>query len=253
MRLENETAIVTGGGSGIGRAIATRCAEEGALTVVADVDTSAGTETVERIDAEGGTAEFRELDVRDRAAFDALVDDVAATHGLDVVVNNAGVGQPLTPVEETDPETFERIMAVNVEGVWNGCTAALPVLKAQASGAIVNVASLAGMIGSPRQAAYSLSKGGVLNFTRAVAAEVGGHGVRANAVCPGVVDTPLVRSDFGAGGDWERVSERIAEHNPLGRLGRPTDVANCVVFLASDEAAFVTGHGLVVDGGYSCA
>lgn len=254
MRLEDDTVIVTGGGSGIGAAIAEKCAEEGAMVVVADIDTDAGEGTVRDVESSGGRGTFRELDVRDGDAFEDLVDRVSATFGLDVVVNNAGVGQSPTSVEETDPDTFEAILDVNLRGVWNGCIGAIPVLKAQQSGAIVNIASLAGMIGSPGQAAYSLSKGGVLNLTRAIAAEVGSHGIRANAVCPGVVDTQLVRDDFGGGdNDWEDVRSRMAEHYPLGRLGQPADVANCVAFLASDEAAFVTGHGLVVDGGYSCS
>lgn len=253
MRLEDTSVIVTGGGSGIGAAIAEKCATEGALVIVSDIDTDAGRETVRTVESAGGRATFRKLDVRDSDAFEDLVKKVAREHGLDVVVNNAGVGQSPTPVENTGFEAFERILDVNVRGVWNGCTSAIPVLKEQESGSIINIASLAGMIGSPGQAAYSLSKGAVLNFTRAIAAEVGSHGIRANAVCPGVVDTQLVRNDFGGDRDWEVVRNRMADNYPLGRLGRPADVANCVAFLASDEAAFVTGHGLVVDGGYSCS
>ena len=253
MQFKDETVIVTGAGSGIGRAIAARCAADGALVIVTDVNVEGGEETVSQIKSDDGLATFRELNVCDREAFVNLIDETATKHGLDVLVNNAGIGQALTPVEETDMETFNRILDVNVRGVWNGCVAALPIMKERGAGVIVNIASVAGMIGSPRQAVYSLSKGGVLNFTRAVAAEVGRHGIRVNAVCPGVTETQLVRDDFGSIGDWDDIKDDIAENNPLGRLGRPKDVANCVAFLASDEAAFVTGHGLVVDGGYSCA
>ena len=141
---------------------------------------------------------------------------------------------------------------INTKGVWNGCRAAVPHLKDQGSGAIVNTASLAGLIGMPGGAAYSLSKGAVVNFTRAIAAELGSHGVRANAVCPGVVETPLVTDDRDPE-EWPDLRDRMAEAYPLGRLGRPEDVANAVRFLASEEAAWITGHALVVDGGYSCA
>jgi NAD(P)-dependent dehydrogenase (short-subunit alcohol dehydrogenase family) len=138
-------------------------------------------------------------------------------------------------------------------GVWNGCQAAIPVLKAQEHGSIVNTASLAGLIGSPGQAAYSMTKGAVVNLTRAIAAELGSHGVRANAVCPGIVETQLVKADFNDHGEWAEIRDRMTENYPLGRLGHPEDVANAVAFLASDEADWITGEALVVDGGYSCA
>lgn len=249
---EDQTAVVTGAGSGIGRAAATRFADGGARVVVADIDAAGGETTVERIENEGGTAEFHELDIRDEDAFEQLLAAVADTHGhLDVLVNNAGIGQPPTKLEDTSIEDRDRLISINVEGVWNGCWAAVPIMKEQGGGSIVNMSSLAGTIGAPRIATYALTKAAVLNFTRAVAAEVGSHGVRVNAVCPGFTDTDMVVEYFEATGDPETARERTERLYPLGRLGHPEEIASCVAFLASDEASFVTGHGLVVDGGFS--
>ena len=186
----------------------------------------------------------------DADEFDAVVRAVVERHGLDALVNNAGIAHPLETIEETDTETFDRVLDVNVRGVWNGCQAALPVLKEQGDGAIVNVASLGGMIGLPRQGAYTLSKGAVLNFTRTVAAEAGPHGVRANAVCPGFIETEMGESFFAQADDPEKARKRMERQYPLRRLGEPEEVASAIAFLASDDASYVTGHGLVVDGGY---
>ncbi|WP_254767066.1 SDR family NAD(P)-dependent oxidoreductase [Salinilacihabitans rarus] len=251
MRLDGKTVLVTGAGSGIGRATATRCAEEGAHVVVTDVDTAGGEETVERVEAAGGAAEFAELDVTDGERVHEVVDAVEAERGLDVLVNNAGVGHPPSALEETDDSIRDYVFEVNVEGVWNGCHAALPHMKARGEGAIVNVGSLASFVGLPKQAAYSLSKGAVLNMTRAIAAEAGPHGVRANAVCPGFTDTSLVEAMLAGYDDPEAARERMERQYPLKRFGEPEEVADAILFLASDEASFVTGHGLVVDGGYS--
>ena len=252
MRLEGKTAFVTGGGSGLGRAAAERFAEEGATVVAADVDVEGAEETVERVEAAGSSGEAIELDVTDAAAFHAAVDATADEHGLDVILNNAGISHERNDVEDIDEATRDRVIDVNVKGVWNGTHAAVPHFKEQGSGAIVNTASLAGVIGSPGASAYSLSKGAVVNFTRAVAAEVGPDGVRANAVCPAITETPMVLSGRDPD-EWEEIKERMLRQYPLRRLGRPEDVANAMLFLASDESSWVTGHALVVDGGFSCA
>ena len=252
MRLEGKTAFVTGGGSGLGRAAAERFAQEGATVVAADVDVEGAEETVERVEAAGSSGEAVELDVTDAAAFHAAVDATADEHGLDVILNNAGISHERNDVEDIDEATRDRVIDVNVKGVWNGTHAAVPHFKEQGSGAIVNTASLAGVIGSPGASAYSLSKGAVVNFTRAVAAEVGPDGVRANAVCPAITETPMVLSGRDPD-EWEEIKERMLRQYPLRRLGRPEDVANAMLFLASDESSWVTGHALVVDGGFSCA
>jgi NAD(P)-dependent dehydrogenase (short-subunit alcohol dehydrogenase family) len=252
MRLEDETSFVTGAGSGLGRAACERFAEEGATVVAADVDRDAAEETARQLREDGAVAAAHELDVRDAAAFEAAVEATVDEHGLDVLVNNAGVSHERADMEEISLAERDRVLDVNVKGVWNGCHAAVPHLKEQGSGAVVNTASLAGVIGSPKLSAYSLSKGAVVNFTRTIAAELGPHGVRANAVCPGVTDTPMPRRGMDEEA-WAELKDRLAEEYPLRRLGRPEDVANAMVFLASEEADWITGQALVVDGGFSCA
>lgn len=250
MRLEGKTALITGAASGIGEATSLRFAEEGAHVIVTDIDSDGGPELVDDIENAGGEATFYELDVTDADRFDEVVNTVVDEHGLDILVNNAGTGHPSAYVEDTDEAMRDFVIDVNVKGVWNGCHAALPHMKEQGHGSIVNVGSLASIFGLPKQAAYSLSKGAVLNFTRAVAAEAGPHGVRANTVCPGFTDTPLLDQFLAMADDPEEAREKLRSDYPLKRLGEPEEIASCILFLASEEASWVTGHGLVVDGGY---
>jgi NAD(P)-dependent dehydrogenase (short-subunit alcohol dehydrogenase family) len=250
---DDATALVTGGGSGIGRETAKRLADDGAHVVVTDVNEGGGEGTVAAVEDAGGSAEFRPLDVTDLDRFETVVDDVADERGLDVLVNNAGVGSPPRLVEDTDPSIRDFIIDTNARGAWNGCHAALPAMKAQdGGGAIVNVASVAGVTGAPRIATYALTKGGVVNFTRSVAAEAGRDGVRVNAVCPGFTETAMLDGYLGGSDDPERAREKLVDDYPLGRLGQPNEIADAVAVLASEESSFVTGHALVVDGGYSC-
>ncbi|MFA9501877.1 SDR family NAD(P)-dependent oxidoreductase [Natrinema sp. H-ect1] len=251
MRLEGKTAFITGAGSGLGREAAQLFAEEGATIVAADIDHESAAETVARVEDAGREGTALELDVRDADAVHAAVDEAVSEFGLDIMLNNAGVSHERATVEEIDEGERDRVMDVNVKGVWNGCHAVIPHFKEQGSGAIVNTASLAGVIGAPQLGAYSLSKGAVVNFTRTVAAEVGPAGVRANAVCPGVTDTAMPRQNRTEE-EWEATKEEMARHYPLKRLGEPEDIANAMLFLASDEADWITGQALVVDGGFSC-
>ena len=251
MRFADDTVFVTGAGAGIGEQTALRAAEDGGFVVVTDVDTDGAEATADDIRDAGGEAVVYSLDVTDEDRFHEVVDEVADEHGLDVIVNNAGTGHPPAPMEEVDTATFDFVLDVNVRGVWNGCHAALPHLKEQGSGSVVNVASLAAIYGLPRQSVYSLTKAAVLNFTRAVAAEAGRSGVRANAVCPGFTNTDLTDQFFEVRSDPEKAREQMLERYPLGRLGEPEEIADAICFLASDDASFVTGHELVVDGGYT--
>jgi NAD(P)-dependent dehydrogenase (short-subunit alcohol dehydrogenase family) len=253
MRLEGKTVFITGASGGIGSATARRCAEAGARVVVTDVDSDGAEETASTIREEGGDAVVYALDVTDADRFEECVIATADEYGLDVLVNNAGVGHPPAYVQEIDENVRDYVINVNINGVWNGCHAALPIMRSQGHGAIVNVASLAGVIGLPKQAVYSLTKGAVLNFTRAVAAEIGPSGVRANAVCPGFVDAGIGSQFFESRDDPEAARERMEAQYPLKRLGEPEEVADAICFLASDASSYITGHGLVIDGGYSIA
>lgn len=249
MRLADTTAFITGGGSGLGRAAAERFAEEGATVVAADVDYDGAEETADRI---GGDAVAHELDVRDFDAFAEAIDSTVEEYGLDILLNNAGIIHDPIPMERFDRAELDRLIDVNIKGVWNGTAAALPHFKERGSGSIVNTASLAGVIGSPMFSGYSLTKGAVVNLTRAVAAEAGPDGVRVNAVCPGITETAMVTDDRSEE-EWNELASQMAEEYPLRRLGRPEDIANAMLFLASDEAGWITGETLVIDGGFSCA
>ncbi|APX98223.1 SDR family NAD(P)-dependent oxidoreductase [Natronorubrum daqingense] len=251
MRLEDKTVVITGAAAGIGQATAERCAEEGAHVIVTDVDTDGGEEVAADIEADGGEATFYELDVTDSEEFHAVIDAIAEKHGLDVLVNNAGTGHPGGSLESLEDEIRDFVIDINIKGVWNGCHAALPHLKEQGHGAIVNVGSLASILGLPKQAAYSMSKGAVLNMTRAVASEAGPYGVRANTVCPGFTETSLLDQFLERQDDPEKARKQMIAQYPLKRLAEPEEIADAILFLASEESSFVNGHGLVVDGGFS--
>jgi NAD(P)-dependent dehydrogenase (short-subunit alcohol dehydrogenase family) len=248
-RLAEKTAIVTGAASGIGRAIALRFADEGATVVVADTRSEpreGGDPTHERIRSESGTSRFVKTDVSSVDDLEAVVAETSDAYGrLDVMVNNAGVFPPQTDVTEVDEETYDDVLDVNLKGVYFGARAAIDAMQTQESGGVVlNMSSIAGLAGYDRASVYCASKGGVANLTRELAVEQGPHGIRVNALNPGIIETAQTRVDE---------EEVIGEHTdaiPLRRDGRPDDVADAAVFLASDEAAYITGHNLVVDGGY---
>ena len=238
MRFAGKRALVTGAGSGIGAAVARRLAGEGAAVVLADLQL----EPVRELAAELG-AEALELDVRDEAQV------AAATAGLDVLVNVAGIGSTTT-APDTPLDVWEDVFAVNARGTFLCCKHAIPDMTTRGGGAIVNVASVAALVGLKRRAAYCASKGAVVSLTRALAVDHVSDGIRVNAVCPGTVDSPWVRRLVEDAGES---LDELRARQPLGRLGTPEEVATAIAYLASDDAAFVTGTAFVIDGGLSAA
>jgi NAD(P)-dependent dehydrogenase (short-subunit alcohol dehydrogenase family) len=245
MRLKDKVAIVTGSGAGIGRAIATTFAREGARVVVADLDEEAGRETVAAIQAGGGEACFARTDVSQVKDTQRLVETALSTYGrLDVLVNNAGV-YTRGDVVSTPIETWNRLLSINLTGVFLCCKAAIPALRQAGGGAIVNISSSVGwQYAAPGIAAYAASKFGVTGLTKAMACDHLPENIRVNCICPGPTDTPLIRAS--------RSPEDLVafmEAQPIGRLGSPDEIAAAALFLASDEASFVTGVAFPVDGG----
>lgn len=243
---EGKTAIVTGAASGIGRKTAERFGVEGANVVVSDVDADGGAETVERIEAAGGTATFVEADVSDAGDAEAMVQEaVDAYGGVDVAVNNAGIEGETAPLDELSADAWDRVLDVNLKGTWLCMKYELPELV-DGGGAVVNVSSIAGLVAAGG-APYVASKHGVVGLTRVAATQYADDDVRVNAVCPGVIDTPMV--DRAGEADPESI-EQFVGMQPLGRMGTPEEVANSIVWLCSEEASFVTGNAYPVDGGY---
>jgi len=253
-RMKGKVVVVTGGASGIGLASAEACAAEGAVVVITDVNAALGDAESKRMVAAGLAVEFRQHDVTSEADWRRVVDDVVQRHGhLDVVVNNAGIAV-IAPVEQETLEGWRRTQAVNMEGVFLGTREAIRAMKAR-GGSIVNISSIEGLVGDPLIPAYNASKGGVRLFTKSAALECAqrGYGIRVNSVHPGYVGTPLVANAIGAlpAEQAAVLQQDLLGRIPLGRLAEPREVAQCVLFLASDESSYVTGAELVVDGGYT--
>jgi NAD(P)-dependent dehydrogenase (short-subunit alcohol dehydrogenase family) len=244
-------AIITGGGGGMGRVAAQLFSAEGARVVVAEFSEAAGNETVELVRRAGGQASFVKVDVSREADAKAMVDHALATYGrLDVLYNNAGIMPEADhSVIDTDVDTWDKVMAVNVRGVFLGCKYAIPAMIEGGSGSIINIASFVALLGcSVPQDAYTASKGALLALTRSLAVQFGPKGIRTNAICPGPVETPLLM-------DWlvkdEAAKQLRLARNPTGRFGKPEEIVYMAMYLASDEARWTNGAQMVVDGGIS--
>lgn len=246
MRLDSKRILVTGGASGLGLAAVERCLQEGASVVITDLASSQGAQHAQRLDAQySGRCLFIEMDVTSSANVDeGVARAVSELGGLDGVLNNAGIGNSGAAVSMTDDD-YLKVIDINLNGVFRVARASLRQMYQQGSGCIVNCASILGVFGQSGTAAYSAAKGGVVNLTRTLALEAASKGVRVNAIGPGYIDTPLL-ADLD-----EKLLQNLISLHPLGRLGRPEEVANAFVFLVSDEASFITGSHLMVDGGFT--
>jgi meso-butanediol dehydrogenase/(S,S)-butanediol dehydrogenase/diacetyl reductase len=252
-KLNDRVAIISGGGSGIGRAACELFAAEGAQVVVADLNLHNAEQTAQTIVEAGGTAVAHAVDVADEDSVRALIDDTINKFGrLDILVNNAGYGFEGT-VLDTDLAAWERIMSVNVRGVFLGSKYAIPQMIRQGSGVIVNTASTGAIVGIANRAAYCTTKGAVASLTKSMAVDHASQNIRINAVCPGTIDSPYHDDIAARSGDPEGFRQTIAQRQIIGRLGRPEEIASAMLFLASDDSSFATGSLLTVDGGMTAA
>jgi NAD(P)-dependent dehydrogenase (short-subunit alcohol dehydrogenase family) len=242
-----KSVLVTGAAGGIGRAAALAFAREGARVAVIDVDAKGGEETVAQIAQAGGDAFFFKADVSQSAQVESMVAAVVERYGrLDCAFNNAGIEIEHLPLAESDEATFDRVMSVNVKGVWLCMKYEIRQMLKQGGGAIVNTASVAGLVGAPGMPVYAASKHAVVGMTKTASAEYGKAGIRVNSVCPGIIRTPMLERALER---EPRREKSILKAHPIGRLGEAEEIANAAVWLCSDAASFVTGHQMAVDGG----
>lgn len=245
--LKDKVALVTGGSSGIGRAAALLFAREGAKVVVADIQVEGGEETVGMIKEAGGDAIFVKTDVSKSSDVKALINKTVEHYGrLDCAFNNAGVGSRPAPIVDQEEEQWDRVININLKGVWLCMKYEVAQMLKQGGGTIVNTASVAGLVGLRNMTPYTASKFGVVGLSKTVALECTQANIRVNAVCPGVIHTPMV--DRFTGGNPQALA-RVVAMGPVGRIGQPEEVAEAVVWLSSDAASFVTGHAMAIDGG----
>lgn len=249
MRIAGKVAIITGSGSGIGRASALLFAREGAQVVVVDIDENDAAQTAEDVGHTAGSAMALQADVSSQSSCVSIVAKTIEAYGrVDILFNNAGVSS-FNPVVETDEAEIDYVLGTNVKSVFFLSQATIPYMKQQGNGSIINNASITGIVGAPGMAAYATSKGAIITLTRTMALEHAEDGIRVNCICPASVDTPMLHNSLGRAPDPEYARSQNIKRHPLGRLGTPEDIAYFALFLASDESKFVTGGTHVVDGG----
>jgi NAD(P)-dependent dehydrogenase (short-subunit alcohol dehydrogenase family) len=251
MRLAGKVAIVTGAGAGIGRSTALLFAKEGAEVVVADWDPEEGAKTVSLIEENGGAAIFVQVDVSKAAEVKRMVKTTVERYGkLDILVNNAGIYTQANVVK-TEEDDWDRILNVNLKGVFLCSKYSIPEMIKSGGGAIVNIGSEAGIVGIKNQVAYNVSKSGVIALTKSTAIDFAPHNIRVNCVCPGTTETPLVKAALEGVPDPAAARRAVEESRPANRLGRPEEIAAGILYLASDESPYATGSILSIDGGYT--
>jgi NAD(P)-dependent dehydrogenase (short-subunit alcohol dehydrogenase family) len=249
MRLADKVAIITGAGSGIGRATAMLFAQEGAKVVVVDYAPEGGQETVEMIKRNGGEAIFVETDVSKAAAVEKMVQTAIDTYGkIDILFNNAAVTIPASVVDATEA-VWDKTMDIDLKGVFLPSKYAIPHMIKGDGGSVINTASMCGLVASPNQAPYSAAKGGVIALTRQMAIDYATHNIRVNSICPSEVRTPMFLGFINRAPDPEKKMQELIARIPLGRVAEPEEIARAALFLASDESSYVTGVTLPVDGG----
>ena len=249
MRLENKVAVITGAGSGFGEGMALRFAEEGAKVVVSDINADSAKRVADDINAKGGTAIVDVTDVTVADQVNAMADNTVKNFGrLDILVNNAGMPQRNGPMLETDEETFQKIYDVNVKSIFLTTKAVVPIMLEQKGGNILNIASTAALSPRPGLVWYNSSKGAVLTMTKSMAIELAPQQVRVNALCPVIAMTGMT-VEFMGGEDTPEIRDKFQSSIPLGRMNTPQDLANAALYLTSDEASFITGVAMEVDGG----
>ena len=249
--LKGKTAIVTGGGSGIGKAISTTFAKQGAHVCILDFNEDNGNATVSEIEKEKGSASFLQCDVSNQEQMERIFGDIAKIHGIDILVNNAGIAH-VGNIENTNADDLDRLYNVNIKGVYNGMKAAIPHFKKQNNGVIVNMASIASWVGIDDRFAYSMTKGAVLTMSYSVAKDYVKDGIRCNTISPARVHTPFVDGfiEKNYPDKKEEMFEALSKTQPIGRMGKPVEIANLALYLCSDEASFITGTDFPIDGGF---